>query len=45
MLEMIYHNRIYIAGNMKIIQKRLAEYAQVYETLRELLDAKAPPRE
>lgn len=43
MHEMIFHNRIYIAGNMKTVQKRLAEYAQVYGTLRELLEARSLP--
>lgn len=44
MVELIYANRIYITGSMQTVQKRLAEYALVYTTVRELLDAKAPPR-
>ncbi len=42
MIELIYPNRIYISGNMRTVQERLAEYAQQYTTVKELLAAKAP---
>jgi len=45
MIELIYHDRIYIAGSMETVQKRLAEYARLYTTVQELLAAKAPDQQ
>jgi hypothetical protein len=42
MIELIYPNRIYISGDIKTVQRRLAEYARHYATVKELLAAKAP---
>ena len=42
MLEFIYSDRIYITGSIKTVQEQLAQYAQQYNTVLELLNAKAP---
>ena len=45
MVELIYSNRMYITGDMQTVQKRLSEYARHYNTVKELLAAKAPAPE
>jgi len=42
MIEMVYRDRLYIAGKAWEIRKRLSEHAITFKTVKELLDRMAP---
>jgi len=42
LLEVVYHNRFYVAGTIAELRNRLSEHACRYATVKELLEDMAP---